>query len=452
MKANLEKIENNIAMLEIEVDADRFEEAMNRAYKKNVKKINVPGFRKGHAPRKIIEIHFGEGIFYEDAINFIIPEVFPYAVEETGIEPVEQPSITDIVQIESGKPFIFKAEVTVKPEVKLGEYKGLELEKLEFEVTEETVNQELERMREQNARLVSVDNKPSEKGDTVVIDFEGFIDNEPIEGGKAENYFLEIGSKSLIEGFEEQLVGCLPDEEKEIHVKFPDDYSAEEIAGKDAVFNVKVKEIKVKELPELNDEFAKEISEHETLKELRDDLENKIKEALERATQTKLENDAINKAVEAAEVEIPQVMIDNEIDLLLRDFVVKLSYSGISLEQYLEYSGLNEEDMRERFKDEAYNNVKRSLVLEAIAKTENIQADEEEVEKSIKDIADSSNKDIEEIRKSIGEEQLNYIKKNIIMRKTVDFLVNNSTIKVTNKTTSDVFDEGEEEKQISPNE
>lgn len=453
MKANLEKIENNVATLEIEVDTDKFEEAMNKAYKKNVKKINVPGFRKGRAPRKIIEIHYGEGIFYEDAINFVIQEAFPYAVKDTGIEPVEQPSITDIVQIERGKPFIFKAEVTVKPEVKLGEYKGLELEKLEFEVTEETVDQELERMREQNARLVSVENKPSEEGNTVVIDFEGFIDNEPLEGGKAENYFLEIGSKSLIEGFEEQLIGCLPDEEKEIHVKFPEDYGAKEIAGKEAVFNVKVKEVKVKELPELNDEFAKEISELETLKELRDDLENKIKQGLDRATKSTLENDAVNKTMEAAEVDIPKVMIDNEIDLLLRDFAVKLSYSGgISLEKYMEYGGLKEEDLRERFKDEAYNNVKRGLVLEAIAKAENIQANEEEIEKSIKDIAESSNKGVEEIRNKIGEEQLKYIKENIVMRKAVDFLINSSTIKVNNKTTSEVINEGEEKEQNSPNE
>lgn len=444
MKAKLEEIKDNVAILEIEVSADKFENAINRAYKKNVKKINIPGFRKGRAPRKIIEVHYGEGIFYEDAINFIVPEIFPQVVEETEIEPVDQPTITDIVQIEGGKPFIFKAEVTVKPDVKLGEYKGLELEKLEFEVTDETVDYELEKMREQNARLISVEDKTVEEGDTVVIDFEGFVDNEPLEGGKAENHFLEIGSRSFIPGFEEQLVGCKPDEEKEINVRFPDDYNSEEIAGKDAVFNVKIKEVKVKELPEIDDEFAKETSEFDSLEEFKSDIKNKIKEELERTTKASLENSAIDKVVKTSEIEIPEVMIENEVDLLLRDFVVKLSYSGLSLDKYLEYNDLKIEDMRERFKDTAKENVKRNLVLDAIAKAENIQASDEEVEKSIKDIAKSNNKPVEEIKQNIGDEQLKYIKESVIIGKVVDFLIESSTIKIKSKTTSDLLEEQED--------
>lgn len=429
MKANLEKIENNLAILEIQVDPGKFEEAMEKSYRKNVKNISVPGFRKGRAPRKIVEARYGEGIFYEDAINFAVPEAYSYAVKETGIKPVDQPKI-EIVQIGQGKPFIFKAEVTVKPEVKLGEYKGIEAEKIEFEVTDEAINKELEYLRQKNARLVAVEDRPVQEGDIAIIDFEGFIDGRPLEGGKNENYSLEIGSKSFVPGFEDQLIGVRAGEEKEIKITFPEGYRSEELSGKDAVFKVRVKEIKKKELPELDDEFAKDVSEFETLKELKDDIENKLKQGLEEISRSTLESTVINRAVENAQVDIPQVMIENEIDILIQDFSSKLSYSGTNLEQYLKYNNLTEEDLRNRFKDEAYHNVKRALVLEAIAEVEGIQATDDEIENKVKEIAEKYNQNPEEFRKKLGERQVEIIKDNIVMKKTVDFLIQNSKIKV----------------------
>ncbi|MDI3534098.1 MAG: trigger factor [Thermosediminibacterales bacterium] len=429
MKAQLEKKEKNTATIKIEVTKEKFAEAIEKSYRKNVKKFFVPGFRKGKVPRKILEARYGEAIFYEDAVNLIIPEVYPKAVKETGIEPVDNPKF-DILQLEKDKPFIFTAEVTVKPEVKLGEYKGIEAEKLEYEVTEKTVNDELEKIRQKNARLVSVENRAAQKGDIVIIDFEGFIDGQPFEGGKAENFPLELGSGSFIPGFEEQLEGVKIDDEKEIKVTFPEEYHLKEFAGKEAIFKVKVKEIKEKQLPELDDEFAKDVSEFETLQEFRKDLENKIKERLENLSKNMLQDTIVKKVTENAEVDIPEVMVENQINNMIRNFSLQLRYQGTNLETYLDSANMTQEDLKSKFRDDAYYDVKAALVLEAIAKQEKLEATQDEIDEELKEMAKVYNKSFEDYKKNISEEQLERIKDNIVNRKTLDFLVDNANIKV----------------------
>lgn len=426
MKARIEKTENNRTTMIVEVDPQQFEAAMERSYRKNVKKILVPGFRKGKAPRKIIETRYGESIFYEDAINYIITDTYGPSVKELGIEPVDHPEF-DVVQLEKGKPFIYKAEVTVKPEVKLGAYKGIEAEQLKFEITEETVNHELEKLRNASARFVPVD-RPAEKGDILTVDFEGFVDEKPFEGSKATNFRLELGAGGFIPDFEDQLVGAAAGEEKQVNVTFPADYFNSDLAGKEAVFSVKIKDVKEKQLPALDDEFAKDVSEFKTLQELKVDIENKLKEKFDNYSRNQLENEIVDKVMKNTEVDIPDVMVENRLQSMINDFAFRLRLRGITLEKYLEANKMTLDELKNSMRDDAYYNVKMALTLEAVAKAEDIKPSESEIEQRIAEMAKGYNKSVEEFKQTMKEDQLEYIKDSITTKKTLDFLVENAKI------------------------
>ncbi|GMB07436.1 trigger factor [Thermolongibacillus altinsuensis] len=426
MSAKWEKLEGNQGVLTVEVDAEKVNESLDAAFKKVVKKVQIPGFRKGKVPRALFEKRFGVEALYQDALDILLPEAYAKAVEETGIEPVDRPEI-DIEQMEKGKSLIFKAKVTVKPEVKLGEYKGLEVEKMNDTVTDEDVENELKRLQERHAELVVKEEGKVENGDTVIIDFEGFVDGEAFEGGKAENYSLEIGSGTFIPGFEDQLIGMEPGEEKEINVTFPEEYHAEELAGKPAVFKIKLHEIKTKQLPALDDEFAKDVDEEvETL----DALKAKIKERLEKArkeeAEAALRNALVEKAAENAEIDIPSVMITNETDRMLREFEQRLQMQGLNLELYYQFSGQDEAALREQMKEEAEKRVRATLTLEAIAKAENIEVTEEEINKELEEMAKMYNLEVEKLKSMLGS--LEGLKEDLKLRKAIDFLVENSKV------------------------
>jgi len=428
MSSKLEKLEKNVATLEITVSAEKLEEGIAKAYIKNVKKFNIPGFRRGKAPRKLIEKYYGEGIFYEDAINEVCPDAYNQAIEEHNLEPVDRPTI-DILEIESGKGIVFKAEVTVKPEVELGQYKGIEVEKKEYNVTDEDVDKELEILRNKNARIIDVTDRPVKMGDITTIDFKGFIDEKQFDGGTAENYKLEIGSGQFIPGFEEQLIGATIDNEVDVNVTFPEDYRAEELAGKPALFKVTVKEIKEKELLPLDDEFAKDVSEFDTLDELKEDIKRKKTEEAERIAKNEYENNVIKKVVENAKVDIPEVMIDNQIESMIRDFDYQLRYQGLDLDSYLKYMNISYEEMKESYKETAEDRVKTQLVMEAITKAENIEVTDEELESEIEKTAKQYNQEIEKFKKTLRERDIEYIKEGLQLQKTIDFLVDNSVSK-----------------------
>ncbi len=431
MQVTTEKLDKKQIELTIEVDEQKFEEGLQYAYKKIVKQINIPGFRKGKVPRKILEQRFGVEIFFEDAVEYIMPQAYLEAVEtlDESIVPVGKPEI-DIVQLEPNKPFIFKAKVEIKPEVELGEYKGLELEKLDTAVTEEDVNKELEQLRQRHAQLEVVGEEGQvENGDFVVIDFVGKVNGEPFEGGTAEDYTLEIGSGTFIPGFEDQLVGMKLNEQKVIEVTFPADYHSEELAGKEATFDVTVKEIKRKKLAELDDEFAKDISEFETLQELKNDIENKLKKRKEENAQNHLREQAIAKASENAQVDIPQAMIDTQIDDILQNFDLRLRSQGLSLEKFLQYSQQTQESIREQYQEDAKKAVKNQLVLEAIAKAEGIEVEEEDLEKEFERLAEMYNQKKEEIKEILTQQgQIDAIKHSIRIDKAVDFIIANAKI------------------------
>lgn len=428
MNSKLEKIENNVATLEISVSAEKLEEGIMKSYLKNVKKFNIPGFRKGKAPRKMIERHYGEAVFYEDAINIVCPDEYDNAVKEHNLEPVDRPDI-DIVEIESGKGLVFKATVTVKPEVVLGQYKGIEAEKKEYNVTDEDVNSELEKMREKNSRLVDVTDRPVKMGDITIIDFKGFVDDVQFEGGTAENHRLEIGSGQFIPGFEDQLVGAEIGKEADINVQFPEGYGKEELSGKPALFKVTVKEIKEKQLLNLDDEFAKDVSEFDTLEELKADIRRKREEESRRLEKQQYEDDVINKVVENATVDIPQVMIDAQVNVMLRDFDYQLRYQGLNLEAYLKYMNMDIDKLRESYLEVAKGRVKSQLVLEKIADVEAVATTEEDLTEELEKTAKQYGKDIEELKKSLKDDDIEYIKDGIIIQKTIDFLVESSIAK-----------------------
>jgi trigger factor len=428
MNSKLEKIEKNIATLEIEVDAEQFEKGLQKAYRKNAAKFNIPGFRKGKAPRVIIERYYGEGIFYEDAINIICPDAYEKAVEQHNLEPVDIPKI-DIVQIEKGKSLIFKAVVTVKPDVKLGEYKGIEIEKKEYPVNDEDVEKELEKMREANARMITVQDRPAKEGDMLIIDYKGFMGGEQFEGGAAENQSLILGSGRFIEGFEDQLVGANAGDDVEVKVTFPEDYRSEELAGREAVFQVKVKEIKEKELPELDDEFAKDVSEFDTLEELRKDIRERLEKRAEVRVKNETENEVVKKVTELSEMDIPEIMIEKQIDAMVRDFEFQLMYQGLKLEDYLKYAETSLEEVRNKFRQDAREKVKTQLTIEKIAEVEGITETQEELEEEIEKMAKQYRQEnLEEFKKSLSENELNYLKDSIIVRKTINFLVDNAKI------------------------
>lgn len=427
MKASWEKIEKNTAVLDIEVEEGKVAEALDKAFKKVVKKVNVPGFRKGRVPRQIFEKKFGVEVLYQDALDIILPEAYMEAVNETGIEPVGRPEV-DVEQFAKGQTLKFKVTVTVKPEVKLGEYKGLEVPAEETEVTEEEINAELERLQQRHAELeVAEEGAAAENGNITVIDFEGFVDGEAFEGGKAEKYTLELGSGSFIPGFEEQVVGMKKDEEKDIEVTFPEDYHAEELKGKKAVFKVKLHDIKRKNLPELDDEFAKDISEFDTLEEYKEDLKQKLSETKKQEQQAKREAAVVEKAAANAEVDIPVEMVEAEQDQMVKEFERRLGMQGMNLDLYFQFSGQNLDTLKEQMKEDAEKRVRNNLVLEAIAKEENITASDEDVNAEIEKLAESYQRTAEEIR-SIFEANgsLSSMNQDLAIRKTVDFLLENS--------------------------
>ncbi|MCJ8007014.1 trigger factor [Lederbergia wuyishanensis] len=425
MTAKWEKLEGNTGVLTVEVDVETVNNGLDTAFKKVSKQVNIPGFRKGRIPRSMFEKRFGVESLYQDALDAILPDAYISAIEETGIEPIDRPDI-EIEQMEQGKELIFKATVQVKPEVKLGEYKGLEVEKMDTEVTDEDVDAELKQLQERQAELVVKEEGEVAEGDTVVIDFEGFVDGEPFEGGKSENYSLEIGSGSFIPGFEEQLVGVKAGEEKDVEVTFPEEYHAEELAGKPAVFKVKLHEIKSKELPELDDEFAKDVSEEsETLEDLKASIKNRLVESKKNEAEQTLRNELVDKASENAEVEIPEVMITTEVDRMLKEFEQRLQMQGMTLDLYFQFSGQDEDALREQMKEDAQKRVKTNLTLEAIAKAENIEVDDEAVNEEMNKMAEAYKMELEEIKRLLGG-NLENLKEDLKIQKAVEFLVENS--------------------------
>jgi trigger factor len=424
MSAKFEKLEGNQGVLTVEVSAETVSESLDSAYKKVVKQINVPGFRKGKMPRPLFEQRFGVESLYQDAIDLMLPEAYTSAIEETGIEPVDRPEI-DVEQIEKGKPFIFTAKVTVKPEVKLGEYKGLEVEAFDTTVTDEDVDSEIKALQEKQAELVVKEEGKAENGDTVVMDFEGFVDGEAFEGGKAENYSLELGSGQFIPGFEEQLVGLAAGESKDVEVSFPEEYHAAELAGKPAVFKVTLHEIKGKELPELDDEFAKDVDDEvETLDALKEKIKSRLEHDKKHQAEHHMQDVVVGAATENAEIDVPSIMVDNEVDRMLQEFEQRLQMQGMNLELYFQFSGQNEEALREQMKVEAEQRVRGSLTLEAIAKAENIEVTDEEVNAELQKMADTYNMTVENIKAALGN--LESIKADLQAKNTVQFLVENS--------------------------
>jgi trigger factor len=447
VKATAEKAEKNTVNLQIEVDAQEFEKAMAKSYIKNKGHFTIPGFRKGKAPRKLIERYYGEAIFYEDAFSEIFPDAYSKAVEETGIKPVDQPEL-DIQQIGSGQNLIFTASVTVKPEVKLGQYKGIEIEKVEYNVTDEDVEAAIKNMQERNARWIDVEDRSIKEGDLVTLDFSGSIDGVPFDGGSAENYSLEIGSGSFIPGFEEQLIGLNKEEEKDIVVTFPEDYNAEELKGKEAVFEVKIHEIKEKELPHLDDEFAKDVSEFDTLDEYRVHVKETMDEESKRQARSVMENQLIAEIADAVELDIPEVMIERQIDNMLMDFELNLYYRGLNLQRYLELMDTSMEDFRAQYRDQAYTTVKSLLVMEEIGHQENIEATEEEVEQELNDIAKARQTNVDQVRKQYAG-NMDGVKDGIVMKKTIDFLMDNAILvdKKEEPVEEDTQEAGQEKKE-----
>lgn len=439
MKVTLEKVENNTAYVNVEADVEEFDRALEQSYKKNRKRFFVPGFRKGKAPRRMVELHYGPEVLFEDAAEILLPQAFDQAVKENHLEPVDQPKF-DITQIEAGKPLIANFQVTVKPEVSLPEYKGLEVEKLVYNVTDEEVEKELKALQERNARLVAVEDKAAEKDDIAVIDFEGSIDGVPFDGGKGENYPLQLGSGTFIPGFEDQVIGMKVQEEKDVNVTFPEDYQAKELAGKDAVFKVTLKELKIKELLPLDDEFAKDVSEFDTLEELKDDIRMKLEERARSLEEGALKAAVINKLSEMVEIDIPQIMIDRETERLILDFAMNLQYSGYDLTTYLQATNTSSEDFKARFNDRAKENVKASLILDEIAKREALTVTDEELEKKIEDYAKLAGKPVEEYKKGMRPQDIQGLGDSLLTQKVFDFLIEHA------KLTEKIAEAAQEEK------
>ncbi len=421
MSLQVETLEKNMAKLTIEVSAEEVESALQRAYQKQKSKISIPGFRKGKVPRQMVEKMYGVGVFYEDAANDMIPAAYEKAASESELEIVSQPKI-EVVQIEKGKEFIFTAEVAVKPEVELGEYKGVEVPKTETEVTEEDIMAEINKEREQNSRIITVDDRAVEDGDMTVIDFEGFVDGEAFEGGKGEDYPLTIGSHSFIDTFEEQLIGKNIGEETEVNVTFPEEYHAEELKGKPALFKVTVKEIKKKELPELDDDFVEDVSEFSTVAEYKDSIKNKIEERKAKEAKAAKEDAAIEKIIENAKMEIPEPMIETQVRQMAEDFSRRLSQQGLSVEQYFQYTGLTAEMLLDQMKPQALKRIQSRLVLEAIAKAEAIQVSEEELEKEIQDMAASYQMEADKLKALLTDKDKENMKSDIAVSKAADLV------------------------------
>ena len=428
MSLQVENLEKNMAKLTIEVPASEFEKALQSAYNKQKKSISVPGFRKGKVPRQMVEKMYGPEIFYEDAANELIPTAYEEELKNCDLEIVSRPTV-DIVQIKKGENFIFTAEVAVKPEVTLGEYKGMEVDKTSTRVTQKEVEAKIKEEAEKNARTVTVEGRPVQDGDEVILDFEGFVDGEAFEGGKGENYPLTIGSGSFIPGFEEQLVGVEAEKEVEVKVTFPEEYHAEELKGKEAVFKCTVHEIKEKQIPEIDDEFAAEVSEFDTLDEYKADVKAKIKEQKENEGKQKKEDQAVEKAVANAAMEIPEAMIDEQVRQMVNEFAQNMQYQGISFEQYCQITGMTLEKIQEETRPQAVKRIETRLVLEAIAKAENIEVTEERLDEEIKKMAESYNMEADKLKELMGEEEKKQMMEDIAVQDAVTFLVENAVEK-----------------------
>lgn len=421
MSVQIEKLEKNMAKLTIEVPAEEFEAAIEKAYQKAKGRIALPGFRKGKAPRKMIEKMYGAGVFYEDAANIVIPEAYDNAIKECGENIVSRPAI-DVTQIEAGKSFIFTAEVALKPEVTLGEYKGVEVPKQEIEVTEEEIQAEVDKERERNSRTIDVDDRAVENGDLIKLDFDGSVDGVPFEGGKATDYPLTIGSGSFIPGFEDQLIGAKIGEEVEVNVIFPEEYHAENLKGKAAVFKCKVNEIKVKELPEADDEFAQDVSEFDTLAEYKEDLKKNLFEKKEAAAKREKENAAVAKAVENAQMEIPEAMIQEQVRRMVEDFARRIESQGITMTQYMQFTGMDQAKMEEQMKPEALKRIQNSLVLEAVAKAENIQISDERLDEEIAKMAESYKMEADKLKELMGDYEKEQMKNDLAIQEAVELI------------------------------
>jgi trigger factor len=422
MSLQVENLEKNMAKMTVEVPAGEFEKAIKDAFDKNKNRFNIPGFRKGKAPLAMVEKMYGVEVLYEEAANLVLDKSYPDAAEESGLEIVSRPEI-DLVQIEKGKDFIYTATVAVKPEVTLGEYKGIEVERAVVEVTDEDVENELKKVQNQNSRLLTVEDRPVQDGDQTLIDFDGYIDGKQFDGGKSEDYSLTIGSHSFIDTFEEQLIGKNIGEECEVNVTFPEQYHAKELAGKPAVFKVKIKEIKVKELPELNDEFAEEVSEFDTLDEYKNDIRAKLLESKEKTATTENENRVVGKVVENASMDIPEPMIDTQVRSMINDYARRMQSQGMSMEQYMQYTGMTLESLQNQTKPQAEKSIRTRLVLEAVVKAENIQVSDEMVEEEIQKMADSYKMEVEKVKEYLGESEIKRMKEDLAVQEAVDFLV-----------------------------
>ncbi|MCI8748962.1 MAG: trigger factor [Lachnospiraceae bacterium] len=422
MSVQVEKLEKNMAKLVIEVPAQEFEKALDEAYKKSRNKIAMPGFRKGKAPRKMIEKMYGASVFYEDAANIIIPDAYENAAKESGLEIVSQPEI-EVEQIEKGTPFIFAATVAVKPEITLGEYKGIEVEKKTAEVTDEEVDTEISRVRENNSRMITVDDRATQEGDTVIINFDGYVDGEQFEGGKAEDYSLVLGSHTFIDNFEEQLIGKNAGDSVEVHVTFPDMYQAEELRGKDAVFYVEINDIKVKELPDIDDEFAQDVSDFDTLEEYKEDLKKKLLENKEAALEREKEEEVIGAIIENSQMEIPDPMVDAQTRQMTQEFAQRLQAQGLSMEQYMQLTGLTPQKMIDELKPQALKRIQSRLVLEAVAAAENIEVSDEDYDKEVERMAEAYNMEKDKLTGLISDNEKEQIRMDIAVQKAVELVV-----------------------------
>ncbi len=428
MSLQVEKQEKNMAKLTIEVSAEEFDQAMDKAYRKNKSKMSVPGFRKGKVPRQMLEKMYGPAIFYEDAANIIIPDAYAKELENSDLDIVSRPEI-DVTQIEKGKPFIFTATVALKPEVELGQYTGIEVEKSVVEVTEEEVNAELEKVREQNSRTIPVEDRPVKDGDIAVIDYEGFVDGVAFEGGKGENHNLTIGSHSFIDTFEEQLIGKSLNEEVEVNVTFPEEYHAEELKGKPAMFKVVIKEIKEKELPDLDDDFAQDVSEFDTFAEYKEDVKAKLTATKENEAKNKKEEAVVKAIAEGAKMEIPEAMIETQAAQMTDDFARRMQSQGLSMEQYFQFTGLDAQKFMEQMKPQAEQRIKNRLVLEAVAKAENMTASDEDVDKEIENMASMYQMEVDKLKELVSDEEKEQMKQDICVQKAVEFVVDKAVEK-----------------------
>ncbi len=428
MAFKCEEVEKNLSKLTFEVSSEEFKKAIDRAYNKNKGKFEVPGFRKGKVPKAVVIKYYTEAVFYDDALNDVLPDAYEVALKESGLDVVARPEF-DVEEIKEGEPVVFTALVTTRPEVKLGEYKGIKVDKIDYTVTDEDVDKEIETVQARNARMVSVDDRAVAAGDTAVIDFEGFVDGVAFAGGKGEGYELEIGSNTFIPGFEDQLVGAKIDDLVDVNVTFPEEYHAEELKGKPAVFKVKVNEIKVRELPEIDDDFASEVSEFDTLAEYKADVKAKLEEKAKEKAEIEIQNAVIEKAVENAEFDLPAAMVDNQVENMINDMAQNLAYQGMSLDMYLQYTGQTLDQMKEMYREPATKQVSAGLVVDAIAKAEGITVDAEELEMNLVDMSKKYNMELDKLKELISEPELENIKKEMAFTKTIEMLANNAAVK-----------------------